>query len=145
MDLSTSSDTNSKISIEDNEPTDCIVLEIFSDQYKKAFILFDFYENCFFIYGIHFFQNYFNFRCNNISSIINFIKITFGVNLQLLLHNYKAIPYKANQVQFDYLSDYFEDNSYQCDTLSSKKVCAKIFSSYLKNHLSIIRDFYNKY
>lgn len=130
------------------EYSDCLVLEIFSDNYNKMFIIYDYYEKCYFIKGLNNLQNYFNFRCKHITNIRNFIELVFCYpkELTLLLHNYKQLPFECNDICFDSLNDLYENNPYFGETLVSKKISNNnVLFSCIEDQLKVLKGFYNKY
>jgi hypothetical protein len=134
---------------ESAEHTDCLVLEIYSDQSNKMFIFYDYYEKCFFIKGLNNFQNEFNFRCKQIGDIRNFIELIFchNNNLFLLIHNYKELPYDCNDITFQGLNDIDYTNIYSGETLVSKDINNNngVLRSYIEEQLKVIKNFYNDY
>jgi len=131
------------------ESTDCLVLEIYSDDYNKMFILYDYYEKSYLIKGLNNLSNDFSFRCNHVDDIYNFIEFMFHSQNQLsiLLHNYKEIPYETKNIYFEFLNDVFDNNPYDCNILVSKTIDLKQFSSMelIKEQLRVCKNFYNKY
>lgn len=133
---------------ENMEYTDCLVLEIYSNSSNKMFIVYDYYEKCYFIKGLNNIQNYYNFRCKHIRNICNFIELIFSYQdkLFLLMHNYKELPYNCNEITFEGLSDLSDTNLYSGETLVSKKF-ENDSTLYFKieEQLKVIKDLYNKY
>lgn len=129
------------------EITDCLVLEICHDEYNKMFIIYDFYENCYFIKGLNNIQNYYNFRCDNIDEICNFINFIFShqKRLTILLNNYKNLPYKCNDISFDILNDIFIKNYYDGSILVSQTMDLNIALINIKEQLNVINSLYNNY
>jgi len=130
------------------EYTDCLVLEIYSDSSNKMYIVYDYYEKCYFIKGLNNFQNDFNFRCKYIRDIRNFIELIFCYQkeLFLLIHNYKELPYECNTITFEGLNDTSNLNIYNGETLVSKEFQNNgVLYSYIEEQLRIIKNFYNKY
>lgn len=130
------------------EYTDCLVLEIYSDSCNKMFIVYDYYEKCYFIKGLNNFENEYNFRCKHISDIRNFIELIYCYqsDLFLLIHNYKELPYKCNNITFEGLNDMSDMNIYRGETLVSKEFKNnEILYSYIEEQLRVIKNFYNKY
>lgn len=139
---------NEHIEEQNMEHTDCLVLEIYSDSSNKMFIIYDYYEKCYFIKGTKSFQNCFNFRCKHIGDICNFIELIFYYtsDLFLLIHNYKELPYDCNNITFDGLNNITETNLYYGQTLISKEIKNNgMLHSYIKDQLRVIRNFYNIY
>ena len=130
------------------EYTDCLVLEIYSDSSNKMYIVYGYYEKCYFIKGLNNFQNEFNFRCKHIRDIRNFIELIFCYQkeLFLLIHNYKELPYECNTITFEGLNDTSYTNIYNGATLVSKEFQNNgVLYSYIEEQLRIIKNFYNKY
>jgi hypothetical protein len=135
--------------IESNETSDCLVLEIFSEHNKKIFVMYDYYHKTYIIKGIKPLQDNFSFQCKKKDTIMSFIETFFChvENVIILLHNYKQFPYEFNDIWFEYLNDFTENNYYCGDTLSSNKYNLKEYttSNVLKEHLNIIKNVFNKY
>lgn len=132
-----------------NESTDCLALEIYSDDCNKVFILYDFYDKTYIIKGVNNYSNYYNFRCRHINDIRNFIEFMFCYQneLTILLHNYKALPYDCSNIEFDYLNDIFENNPYNGNILVSKKMNLnnRIAFTIIEEQIKVIKNIYNKY
>jgi len=134
---------------EREEPTDCLVVEIYSDDSNKMFILYDFYDKSYVIKGLNNYHSYYNFRCRHINDIRNFIEFLFCYQneLTVLLHNYKSLPYDCNDIEFECLNDFFNANPYDGNILVSKKLnlTNRICFTIIEEQLKVIKNIYNKY
>lgn len=134
---------------ENYENTDCLVLEIYSDESNKTFILYDFYKKNYIIKGLNNLQNYFSFRCKHSTDILNFINFMSINNnkVSILLHNYKNIPYEYDNIYFDLLNDISIDNPYSGNILVSKEINLGDYSSQvlIEDKLKILKNLYNIY
>ena len=131
------------------EPTDCLVFEIFANANNKLFILYDYYDKSYFLKGLNNMSNFYSFRCKNISDIRNFIEFVFCYRdeVNIMLNNYKQIPYELKDISFTYLNDMFETNMYDGCNLVSKKVQLNDHYTHIiiEEQLKVIKNFYNKY
>lgn len=129
-----------------NDNTDCLVLELRDDNFDKIFILYDWYEETYIIRGRRQRSKYFSFKCPCAEDVINFISFTFsGCHLiQLVLNNYKKIPYNSDDLDFDLLEDLNGDNFYEGDVLADRLVQVP-FLFEISQMLDVVKNFYNDY
>jgi hypothetical protein len=134
---------------EREESTDCLVVEIYSDDSNKVFIVYDYYDKSYVIKGLNNYQSHYSFRCRHINDIRNFIEFLFCYQneLTVLLHNYKSLPYDCNDIEFESLNDLFDTNPYEGNILVSKKMnlTNRICFTIIEEQLKVIKNIYNKY